>query len=162
MPRKPAAHGLHSHVPEREAVAVLVHARRCLVVLRMAHWDVELADAPADLDTHASTRPTGGRYITTLYLPTDWCDKSEVLKRRTLMHEMLHAVHAQQEQGIRTTLQDCTALSRDVWDSFIDRYRLDTEYMVDQLTHVLDDVDAIPAWPTREECKSLRNVEATR
>lgn len=137
-----------THIPEDEGKAVLLYMQRCLVVLRLSDWDVILSDEPCDIENNAEVNAYNDhRYIATLLLPTDWAGKPRSVKKSTLMHECLHILHAQQEQAIRM-LEGQTCMSKDVYDLMMDRYGSTTEYMVDKLTHVLSDLDALPPWPT--------------
>lgn len=111
-------------------------------ILNLRHWDVFLAQEPAEKDANASIHPVRGRFVAGLRISVGWFDLDEPTKRNTIVHELLHLVHRDQTEVIRCGLQDTGYLPGKAFTMMWRMFELHTEAMVDHLATVL--VERVP------------------
>lgn len=114
--------------------------------LGLSGWDVWVAAEPSKDGALAHVEPTEGRRVAPVHLCSDWPERGPEDKRQILVHELLHLVHRDQTDLIRSALPESGYLPdgayRLLWESF----RLATEVMVDHLAQVL--APFMPPWPS--------------
>lgn len=153
---------LHRHVSDDEAKRILIYVKRCCDMLRLSHYDIELGHKPCVEDANASITVCKGRYIATVYVAEAWEDMSEILKRRTLLHEALHITHAEVVHCLETMIGDNTAVSQDIWSAVRDIHDENLERMVDRMTRTFDTLDLLPAWPTARDISKYNHEDHQR
>lgn len=119
------------HLTNVEADAVADFACEILGALRMPQWTILIMEDPADDDCLAEIKPVDGRYVAQLYLSKEWMQRSTQERRGTIVHEVLHLVHARLSDAVIT---DSLHLMHDhEHDDWSRRVRREFELMVDHL-----------------------------
>jgi hypothetical protein len=135
-----------SHVTDAEAEAIVEFAANVVAALGLPRWTISVMEAPTKKkhDAQATVKPVDGRYVAQIHLNADWMTYDDDTRRQTIVHEVLHLIHAR----VNDTISDAKYVMHDYeFDALWARYRRETELMVDHLAMFLDDTRTLKeAW----------------
>lgn len=121
-----------------EADAIHLYIVQLARIMGLAQWDIYLSATPSAPDANASVHPVYGRRIVPISVNSDWWTYSPQVQRNTIVHELLHVIHNDQTEVIRTS-----PTSTWMWRTF----ERETELMVDHLAGLLDEHMPMPITP---------------
>jgi len=130
---------LNDHFTEDEADAIQLYLNQLKELMGLDGWDVFLSLTAADDTTNASVHPVYGRRVVPVAVNREWWTYTPSNQRNTLVHELLHVVHNNQTEVIRTV----PSFGKWQWRIF----ERETELMVDHLAGVLDKYMPWPITP---------------
>lgn len=131
---------------EQQTDVLAAYIRSVADRLGLSEWSFRISEQPPyNPEAIASCEAVYGRRLAVLYFEEGFAERSPTEQRNTVVHELLHCHHAAQARLVKDTLG---RLVREAdYDLVWEPIRMETEYMVDLLTSVLERQFDLIAWP---------------